>query len=114
METYYVRLQKPPQGANHATKVGGRSAAKNWTKLNAIATELNIKPLQDFVAGTKETWFAPSEALATIRKLVTRISADKRGFEDMRLLVRDLQGYENILTSAEARNSKFYFHPESD
>ena len=115
METYFIRLDKLPAGHNHARTVHGRSAAKNWTKLTAIARALNTKPLQDFVIreeasrGAKEIWFSPSEALVTIGKLISHISTDKTGLEDARMLIRDLNDYANILSAASARSSKFQF-----
>lgn len=112
METIYIRLEKLPKGLNHAPTVGGRSAAKNWEKLNTIARELNIKPLDSFLrtgANGKETWFPPAEALATIGQLISRISSNTRRFEQARQVIRDLNSYENILVSAQARDSKFCF-----
>jgi hypothetical protein len=129
--TFYIRLETPPKGANHAKNFGGLVAAKNWDKLTAAARELGIKPLQDFVSigekelnalgkkvlgnavvVKKERWFPAHEGLTTIRKLISRVSQDKHGFEKTRMLVRDLQSYENILSAAEARGSRFHFSPD--
>jgi hypothetical protein len=129
--TFYIRLETPPKGANHARSFGGLVAAKNWEKLTVAARDLGIKPLQDFVslsekdlaalinkkAGAtitvkKERWFPAHEGLSTIRKLISRVSNDKHGFEKTRMLVRDLQSYENILAAAEARGSRFHFSPD--
>ncbi len=116
METLYIRLEKPPKGANHA-RIGGRIAAKNWKKLTAIALEMNAKPLEHFLgtesADGKGVWFRPSEALVTIRKLISSISSNKREYENPRQLIQDLNTYENILTSADARSSKFQFAADS-
>jgi hypothetical protein len=129
---YYIRLDSPPKGINHAQKFEGKTAAKNWEKLTAAAKDMDITPLQDFVSlgkadlatilgkkavGTtvvirKERWFPPQVALSTIRKLMSRIASEKTAFEQPRMLIRDLQAYENILTAADARGSRFHFSPD--
>jgi hypothetical protein len=111
METIYIRLEKPPAGMNHARSVQGRAAAKNWEKLKVFARELNAKPLDAFLSSNAagSAWFPPSEALRTLQQLIRRIASDKRSVENFRLLLRDLNSYENILSSAEARGSKFRF-----
>src|SRR4051794_19706829 len=130
--TLYIRLEHPPKGTNHAKTIAGKAAAKNWNKLSEVARDLQVKSLQSFVSSSatdpttlnapsdarlpgsvvKEQWFSPGEALQTIRKLMSRISADKRAFQDYRLLMKDLQSFENILGSAEARGSRFHFAKE--
>ena len=115
MDTLYIKLEKPPNGKSHARMVEGRAAARNWDRLAALARELSVKPLQDFVCpapaaeGTREAWHRPSDAVTTIGRLLSRISTDKTRFEDVRLLQRDLTGYENILAAAAARGSRFQF-----
>lgn len=127
--TLYIRLEEPPKGTNHAKQIAGKAVAKNWVKLNDIARQLEIRPLHDFVSSARtdpatlvsrtvpsepakpvrEQWYSPAEALATIRKLMSRVAADKHAFTEQRLLVRDLQSFENILGAAEARGSRFHF-----
>ena len=116
METVYIKLDKPPAGKSHARLVEGRAAARNWDRLAVLARELSVKPLQDFVRsapkGTREYWHRPSEAVVSIGRLLSRIATDKTRFEDARLLLRDLADYENILSAAQARGSRFQFVPE--
>jgi len=116
METIYIRLQKPPSGANHARSIDGRAAAKNWEKLKVFAEELQAKPLDAFFGNDSSggNWYSPTEALATLHQLLKRINRDKRGMDDVRLLIRDLNSYENILSSAKARGSKFRFTARQD
>ena len=113
MENIYIRLEIPPKGMNHARSVEGRAAAKNWAKLRTFALESNARPLDDFlskdVPGVAGAWFRPAEALKTLRTLMTRITADKRAIDNVRLLIHDLHNYENILSAADARGSKFRF-----
>ena len=127
INSYYIRLDTPPKGINHATSFEGKTAAKNWEKLTAAAKELGIKPLQDFVntkaviegsidgskkAGAnsrKEGWYTAHDGLNTIRKLISLISHRRNAFEGTRTLIRDLQSYENILSAAQARGSRFHF-----
>lgn len=130
--TFYIRLRTPPKGVNHARAVDGKTAAKNWEKLTVAARQMGVKPPQDFVsigkpeltaligkaAGSSvkrapgERWFLASEALVTIRALISYVSTARKTFDDGRLLIKDLQGYENILRSAEARGSRFHFSPD--
>ncbi|MFA5975162.1 MAG: hypothetical protein WC859_03240 [Elusimicrobiota bacterium] len=111
METIYIYLEKPPRGMNHARTVQGRAAANNWTKLNAFARELKARPLNDFLGNDTDagTWFPPKEALATLQRLITRIASDRQAVDNVRHLIRDLNSYENILSAAQARGSKFHF-----
>lgn len=111
METIYIRLEKPPKGMNHARSVQGRAAAKNWDKLRLFARELKARPLDDFLGSDAPggAWYQPSDALTTLKRLKTRIASDGRGMDNVRILLRDLNSYENILNSALARGSKFRF-----
>ena len=113
-ETIFIRLEKLPKGRNHAPDVDGRLMAKNWDKLNALAQEINAKPLDMFYVtpireSVKEVWFQPSEALTTISKLISSIAANTKRFDQARLLIRNLNSYENILVSAQQRGSGFRF-----
>lgn len=110
MEAIYIRLDKMPKGRNHAPSVEGKSVAKNWDKLNVVARELNTTPLDGFLRKSldaEETWYRPSEGLATIARLITRITSNTRAFDHARQVIKDLNSYENILAAAEARGSKF-------
>ncbi len=111
METVYVCLEIPPKGQNHARTVEGRAAAQNWEKLRAFAQELNATPLDKFLEDSPVggDWHPASEALKTLRQLITRVSSNRKSVDNVRLLIRDLNSYENILTSAQARGSKFRF-----
>jgi len=111
METIYVCLEVPPKGANHAQTVEGRAAAQNWDKLRVFAQELGVTPLDKFLGAAESggPWFPAAEALATLRQLITRVSSNRKGVDNVRLLIRDLNSYENILSSAQARGSKFRF-----
>lgn len=111
METIFIRLEHPPKGKNHATSIEGRAAAKNWDKLTTAAKEINARPLQDFLRNSSESWYSPNDAINSIRKLVSRIASNKTHFENARLLLRDLSSYENILSAAAARGSRFQFTP---
>lgn len=120
--TYYIRLKSvPAKGANHARTFEGKTVAANWGKLTATAKQLGIKSLQDFVgvqpdASTKQTekWFLPQDGLICIRKLISTVSSNSKAFEHTRNLIRDLQGYENILSAAESRGSRFHFSPDME
>jgi hypothetical protein len=113
METVFIRLENPPRGMDHARMVDGRGTAKNWDRLRALAHRLNTRPLQDFIrSGTRGTWFSPNEAMDTIRKFISYVSSDKVHFEEARLLLKDLSSYENILSAAMARGSRFQFAAE--
>ena len=130
--TFFVRLKQPPQGLNHARLVAGKTAAKNWEKLGAVALKIGVKPLQNFVSIGKpelnallakaansavklapgDRWFLASEALASVRARISSVSRDPKTFESARQLIQDLQRYEDILRSAEARQSRFHFSPD--
>jgi hypothetical protein len=114
METIYIQLQNPPKGMNHARSVEGRAAAKNWEKINNLARTINSTPLEDFMGEGTDEWYSPSEGLVAIRKLIPRIAADLRSHDQGRLLIRDLNSYENILSAADARGSKFRFSAQRD
>jgi hypothetical protein len=129
---FYIRLETPPKGVNHAKSFEAKSAAKNWIKLTTAAKQLGIKSLQDFVStgkkdlatflgrkpsGTtiavrKDTWYPARDGLNTLRKLISQVSQNKIAFDGARALIRDLQSYENILSAAEARGSRFHFSPD--
>jgi hypothetical protein len=116
METICIQLDKPPKGMDHALRLEGRALAKNWDKLRVFAQELKARPLDDFFEkeSSSAVWFAPSDALATLERLLRRIASDKRGMDNVRLLIRDLNSYENILSSAQARGSKFRFSTQPE
>jgi hypothetical protein len=116
METLYIHLERPPKGMNHANSVQGRAAAKNWEKLKTFARELNAKPLDDFLGSDtgREAWFLPADALITLQRLIPRITSDKRGMDNVRHLIRDLNSYENILSAAKGRGSRFRFSSRQD
>jgi hypothetical protein len=129
---FYIRLEMPPKGVNHAKNFEAKAAARNWGKLTVAAKQLGIKSLQDFVNTSKndlaaflgkkpvgnivtvrkEMWYPARDGLNTLRKLISQVSQNKIAFDGARALIRDLQSYENILSAAEARGSRFHFSSE--
>jgi hypothetical protein len=116
METIYILLEKPPKGQNHAFRVEGRSAAKNWEKLRTFAHQMNTRPLDDFLVNNaaNDKWYPPSDALTTLQRLISCVSSDRKSVDNIRHLIRDLNSFENILSSAEARGSRFRFAIEQE
>lgn len=114
METLYIRVESAPSGKNHAKAIEARAAAKNWAKLLVLAAEVGTPALDQFMVSPKGQWFSAKEGLRTIGRLISRISADKRQYQDARLLLGELASFENILSAAAARGSRFHLSPDQE
>ena len=75
METLHIRLEKPPSGGNHAGKVEGRTIVQNWDKLHAVANEMKIKWLGDYLSSENDQsrWYSTAEAAQAISRLMSQI-----------------------------------------
>jgi hypothetical protein len=123
----YVALEKEIPGID-ASSVCGKHLEKVQKKLEGIAQELGLMPLEGFISvnpeevrgmledldlpeGTEipaEQWFKASDGLKTVRGLLKHLQDDPSVIKNAKAVIHDLEATETVLAAAAKRRIRFH------
>jgi len=117
METIYIHLEKPPKGMDQRVRCKGGRRRRTGIS-SGLRAELKAKPLDEFSSEATpagEAGIRLPPHCHPPKRIDHSLASDRPGLSTMPdISSRPEQLDENILTSAEARGSKFRFFPADE
>ena len=128
---FIITLEKDvPAATALLAKATGKALAREGERLESVARRKNVTWISGFLSESQaklieqmkadgfdpskmrlppERWFAPAEALASIRTVAAFVEANLNDFKQPNPILRDLKAAEAVLTAAEAAGVRFHF-----
>jgi hypothetical protein len=117
---YFIVVNHDAPGFD--TFVNGKAVAKQSETLDALARQLEVKPLEDFLSvseaiaeefdsadAPREKWFTPEEGLQTVSALITYLEQHPNGVKNSKAVLEELREYQNVLTNIQKVNLQWRF-----
>ena len=125
---YFIVLERKVDGLD--TKTDGKSISRFSEELDALALQLGVRPLSEFISIDPEQaaefledegadadgielpplqQFPAKDGLATVQLLRTHIQANPQAIQNVDWVLNDLRECERILTAAEKAGIGWHF-----
>jgi hypothetical protein len=122
---YYIEFDNENLEIDHTD---GKSVARAMDELNALAEEIGVTPLEQFMGQSMEdisdmlgediemedgsdgtaTWFEPSAGITALERLITELKANPRRIPSATDVAEDLESYCAALRTAQAQGAKWH------
>ena len=113
----YIALEREISGFDPF--LNGKALSRASDQLDEFATSLCVRPLMEFFSAAPDmaaefldegaeappqSWFTPSDGLATVRALRAHLTANPSAVPKHDMVIEDLNDMERILTTASEHN----------
>lgn len=122
---YYIETD---DAALDVMDVDGKSVARAMDALNALARELGVRPLEDFMGQSLDDledllgeeidvddadegaaqWFDPGEGLQAVAALVGALEANPRRVKSCQQVIEDLHSYRRALEAVRTAGARWH------
>ena len=122
---YYIEFDNE---ALDVDQIDGKAVARAMDSLNALALELGIKPLEEFMGQSMDdigdmlgedielqdvedgaaSWFEPREGLTVLETLIAALQAEPGRVKASKAVVEDLQSYRDALLAAQKHGARWH------
>ena len=122
---YFIELDNEEFDIDYSA---GKSIATAMDDLNAIAQELGLKSLEEFMGQSMDdigdmlgeeiemedgsdgsaSWFEPKEGIAILEALVEALRSNPKRIKSSTSIVEDLENFATVLRVAQTRGAKWH------
>jgi hypothetical protein len=123
--TYYIEFDNEKLEIDYTD---GKSVAKAMDELNALAEEVGVTRLDQFMGQSVDdigdmlgedieiesgsdgaaTWFEPAEGIVVLERLIAELKANPKGMRSASAVAEDLESYCAALRTAQAHSAKWH------
>lgn len=122
---YYIEFDNETLEVDYTD---GKSVAKAMDELNALAEEIGVSPLEQFMGQSMDdigdmlgediemddgsdgaaAWFEPAEGITVLERLIAELKANPKRIRSASAVVDDLESYCVALQTAHAQGAKWH------